>query len=139
MKNIGILTWFMHFVRKIRADMITVLRKMVEPGFQDEDWMDLPYEEGHDVISPSRVTNIPGAAAVLTISLEDEEPAIPEASRIRFPIRTETVASASTPSQPTYLLPSSIKSEIVVTDLERIRTIYGILEEYQLRVAHKRE
>ena len=44
---------------------------MAEPGFRDEDWMDLPYEEGHDVISPLRVTNIPGVATVLAISLEE--------------------------------------------------------------------
>ena len=120
-------------------DVITVLRKMAEPGFWDENWMDLPYEEGHDVISHPRVTNIPKSAAVLTISLEDKEPAIPEASHIRSPIRTEMVASAITPSQSTYLLPSSIKSKIIAADLERIRTIYKIPEEYQLRVAHKRE
>ena len=63
--------------------MINVLRRMAEPGFRDEDWMDLPYEEGHDVISPPRVTNIPKATAALTISLEEEEPVIPEASHIR--------------------------------------------------------
>ena len=97
------------FCPKIHADVITVFRRMAEPGFRDEDWMDLPYEEGHDVISPPRVTYIPRATAALTISLEEEELAIPETSRIRSPIRTETVASASTPSQPTYLLPSSIR------------------------------
>ena len=101
--------------------------------------MDLPSEEGHDVISPPWVTNIPRATVALTISLEEEELVIPEASRIRSPIRTETVASASTPSQPTYLLPSSIRSKIIAPDLERIRTIYGIPEEYQLRVPHKKE
>ena len=77
--------------------MITVLRRMAEPGFRDEDWMDLPYEEEHDVISPPRVTNILGATAVLTINLEEEESAIPEASRIRSLIRMKRVASASTP------------------------------------------
>ena len=71
------------FRPKIRADMISVFRGMVEPSFRDEEWMDLPYEEGHDVISPPQVTNIPKATAALTISLEEEEPEIPEASRIR--------------------------------------------------------
>ena len=55
---------------------------MSEPGFRDEDWMDLPREEGHNVISPPRVTNIPRATTTLTISLEEEEPEIPEASQL---------------------------------------------------------
>ena len=139
MKKSGEFNLVYVFHPKIRADVISVFRRMAEPGFRDEDWMDLPREEGHDVISPPRVTIIPRATAALTISLEEEEPEIPEASRIRSPLRTETVASASTPSQPTYLLPSSIRSKIVAVDLERIRTIYGIPEEYQLRVPHKRE
>ena len=66
--------------------MISVFRRMAEPGFRNEDWMDLPREEGHDVISPPQVTNIPRATAALTISLEEEEPEIPEASRIRSSI-----------------------------------------------------
>ena len=118
------------FHPKICVDVISVFRRMAKPGFRDEDWMDLPREEGYDVISPPRVTNIPRATTALTINLEEEEPEIPEASRIRSPIRTETVASASTPSQPTYLLPSSIRSKIIAADLERIRTINGIPEEY---------
>ena len=112
---------------------------MDEASFRDEDWMELPCEEGHDVISPPWVTNIPRASAALKINLGGEEPAIPEVRRIRSPIRTETIVSASTPLQPTYLLSSSINSKIVAADLERIRTIYGILEGYQLGVAHKRE
>ena len=59
---------------------------MVEAGFCDEDWMDMPLEEGHDVISPPRITNIPRAPAVLTVSLEDEEPTILEAIHVRSPI-----------------------------------------------------
>ena len=60
---------------------------MAEPGFRDEDWMDLPREEGHDVISPPRVTNIPRATAALTINLEEEEPEIPERKRWRVLVR----------------------------------------------------
>ncbi len=93
---------------------------MAEGGFRDEDWMDLPREEGHDVISPPRVTNIPSAPAALTIGLEDEEPAIPEARLTQSLIRAEPIASISTPSQPTNLLSSSIRSKIVAVDLERI-------------------
>lgn len=138
-KKITNLTRFMCFIRKICADLITVFRKMAEPSFRDEDWMDLPHKEGQDVISPPRITNIPRTTATLTINLEEEELKVPEASRIRSPLRTETVASVSTPSQPTYLLPSSIRSKIIAADLERIRTIFGIPEEYRLRVPHKRE
>ena len=112
---------------------------MAEAGFREEDWMNMPLEEGYEVISPPRITNIPRAPAVLTISLEDEEPAILEAIRVRFPIRTELVASVNVPSQLTLLLPLSIRSKIVAADLERIMTIYGIPEEYQLRVANKKE
>ena len=88
--------------------------------------MELPLEEGHNVILPLQVTNIPRALAALTGNLGDEEPAILEATRVRSPIRTETVVSISTPSQPTYLLSSSIRLKIVAADLDRIRTIYGI-------------
>ena len=91
------------------------------------------------MILPPQVTNIPRAQATLTVSLEDEEPTIPEAMRVWSLIRTEPVASVSVPSQPTFFLPSFIRSKIVATDLERIRTIYGVSEEYQLRVANKRE
>ncbi len=113
---------------------------MAAAGFRDEDWMELPREEeSHDVIPPPRVTNILSSSAALSINLGDEEPDVPEARPIESLIRTEMVASVSTPSQPTYLLPSSIKSKIVAADLERIKTIYGILEKYQLRVAQKRE
>ena len=112
---------------------------MAEAGFWDEDWMDMLLEEGHDVISPLRVTSIPRAPAILIVSLEDEEPMIPEVMRVRSPIQMEPVASINVPSQPTLLLPSSIRSKIVAADLERIRTIYGVPEEYQLRVANKKE
>ncbi len=72
---------------------------MAEIGFQDEDWMDLPYEEdSHDVISPPWITNIPSSSAVLSINLGEEEPDIPEARPIGSPIRTEAVASVGTPS-----------------------------------------
>ena len=83
--------------------------------------------------------NIPSTSVALTVGLEEDEPTIPEARRVEPPIEPEPVASVSVPSQPTYLLPSSIKSKLVSVDLERIRTIYGILDEYQLRVANKRE
>ena len=99
---------------------------MAEAGFQDKDWMELPLKEGHNVILPPQVTNIQRAPAALTINLGDEELVIPEARRVRSPIRTEPVASVKTPSQPTYLLSSSIRLKIVAADLDRIRTIYGI-------------
>ena len=52
---------------------------MEEVGFQDEDWMEIPHEEGLDVISPPSITNILSASAALTIGLEEDEPTIPEA------------------------------------------------------------
>ena len=101
--------------------------------------MDMPLEDDHDVISSPQITNIPKAPTVLTVSLEDEKPMIPEAIHVRFRIRTKPVASVSVPSKLTILLPSSIRSKIVAADLERIRTIYGVPKEYQLRVANKKE
>ena len=112
---------------------------MAKADFREEYWMDMPLKEDHDVIWPPQITNNPRAPAVLTVSLEDEEPRIPEAMRVKFPIRTKSVTSVSVPSQPTLLLPSSIRSKIVATNLEKIRTIYGIPKEYQLRVANKKE
>ena len=48
--------------------------------------MDPSNEEGHEVISPPRITNIPSEPATLTIGLGDEEPMIPEARCARSPI-----------------------------------------------------
>ena len=117
------------------AWLLFLFREMKEVGFQDEDWMELPCEEGLNVIYLPWVTNIPSASASLTVGLEEDEPTIPEARCVEPPIEVEPVASVSVPSQSTYLLPSSIKSKLVNADLERIKTIYGILVEYQLRVA----
>ena len=112
---------------------------MEEEGFCDEDWMEIPREEGLDVISPPRVTNILSTSAALTVGLEEDEPIICEARHVDPPIEVEQVASVSVPSQLTYLLPSTIKSKLVSANLERIMTIYGILDEYQLRMANKKE
>ena len=112
---------------------------MVEEGFRDEDWIKMPCEEGHDVISPPQITNIPSVPAALTIGLGEEETAIPKARRAGSPIQTEPVASVSVLSQSTCILPSSIKSKIVTADLKRIRNFYGIPNEYKLRVPNKRE
>ena len=101
--------------------------------------MDIPREEGLNVISPPRITNIPSASATMTVGLEEDKPAIPEARLIGPWIEVEPVPSINVPSQPTNLLPSSIKSKLINADLERIGTIYGILDEYQLRVANKKE
>ena len=101
--------------------------------------MELPCEKGLDVISPPRVTNISSKSATLTIGLEEDEPIVLEASRIEPHIEAQPVASVSVPSQLTYLLPSSIRSKLISADLERIRTIYGIPDEYQLRAANKTE
>ena len=79
--------------------------------------MDLPQEEGTDMISPLRVTNIPSALAALTINLEGDEVAVPEATRLRYPIEVQPITSVSS-SQPKYLLPSSIKSRVIGADLE---------------------
>ena len=46
-------------------------------GFYLEDWMDLPREEGTNMVSPPRVTNIPQPAVVLTIEVGEENFAIP--------------------------------------------------------------
>ena len=61
---------------------------MEKEGFHDEDWMELPREEGTYVISPPRVTNIPSASAALTISLEEDEYEVPEASCSDPPVET---------------------------------------------------
>ena len=76
---------------------LSLFREMVE-GFRDEDWMELPREEGHDVISPPRVTSIPSAPAALPIGLEEEETTILEARHTRSPIQAKLVASVITPS-----------------------------------------
>ena len=101
--------------------------------------MVIPREEGLNVISPPRITNIPSAPAALTIGLEGDKTVIYEARRTGPRIQAELVTSVSVPSQPTNLLPSSIRSKLINDDLERIRTIYGILDEYQLRVENKKE
>ena len=64
--------------------------------------MELPREEGIDVISLPQVTNIMSVSATLTINLAEDEPAIPEASHIDLPIKAQPVASFSVPSQPNY-------------------------------------
>ena len=108
---------------------------MEEVGFRDEDWMELPREEVTYVISPHRVTNIPSELAALTISLEEDEPEVPKASSIDPPIEAQPIASVSVPLQLTYLMSSAIKSKLIGTNFDRLRTMYGILDEYQLRVA----
>ena len=61
-------------------------KKMEKEGFRDGDWMELPHEEGLDVISLPQVTNIPSALAALTISLDRDELAVLEASYIDQPV-----------------------------------------------------
>ena len=85
--------------------------------------MDIYVEMGTNVISPPRVTNIPRSLAALTFNLEENEPEVLEASRIDYVIKAQPIASTSVLSQPTYLLPSAIKSKLVGTDLTRIRTL----------------
>ena len=115
------------------------LKKIEEEGFRVEDWMELPWEEGTYVISQPQVTNILSAPSTQTVNLEEDETTIPKATHLRYPIEVQLVASMSTSSQPTYLLPSSIKSRMISVDLERIRTLFGIPDEYQLRVANPKE
>ena len=74
-----------------------------------------------------------------TINLEGDEVAVPEATRLRYPIKVQLITSMSTSSQPTYLLPSSIKFRMIGMDLKRIKTLFVILDEYQLRVAYPKE
>ena len=64
---------------------------------------------------------------------------LPEAKPVESPIEAQPVASVSVPSEATHLLPSFIRSKLISVDLEKIRTIYGIPDEYQLRAASKRE
>ena len=101
--------------------------------------MDFPSEEGLNVISSPRITNIPSSLATLTVGLDEDEPIIPEARRTGPRIQAEPVPSVSVPSQPTNHLLQSIKSKLIHPDLERIMTIYGILDEYSYRVASKKE
>ncbi len=54
----------------------------MEEGYCLENWMDLPAEEGTDVISPPKVINILNVAAALTINVEEDEASDPEASRL---------------------------------------------------------
>ena len=74
-------------------------------GFRDEDWMDIPREEGLNVISHPRITNILSAPAILTLGLGEDEPTIPEARCIGPRIQAEPAPSVSVPSQPTNHLP----------------------------------
>ena len=62
-----------------------------------------------------------------------------EATRLWRPIEAQLVARTNVPSQLSYLFPSSIKSRMIGTDLERIITLFGILDEYQMRVANPKE
>ena len=48
--------------------------------------MEISHEEGLDVMSPPRITNIMSASAPLTIVLEEDEPVFPEARRVESPI-----------------------------------------------------
>lgn len=109
---------------------------MVEEGFRDEDWMDIPHEEGLNVISPPRIMNILSALAILTMGVEGDEITIPKVRCTGPRLQAESVTSTSVPSQPTNLLPSCIRCRLINADLERIRTIYGIPDEYQLRLAN---
>ena len=74
-------------------------------GFQDEDWMDIPSEEGLNVISPPRITNIPSVMAALMVGLDEDEPAIPETRHTGPRIQAEPAPSISVLSQPTNHLP----------------------------------
>ena len=79
------------------------------------------------MISPPRVTNIMNAPdRSLKINVEEGEVLVPKASFLRRPIEAQPVTSTSVPSQPTYLLPPSIKSRVIGIDLVRIRTLFGI-------------
>ena len=91
------------------------------------------------MISPTKVMNISSASTALIVGLEEDEPTIPEASRVKPATEAEPVASVSVPSQPNYRLLSSIKSKLIGTYLERIKTMHGIPNKYQLRVANPKE
>ena len=108
-------------------------------GFHSEDWMDLPREEGTDVISPPRVTNFPPPASVMKIKVGEEDSAILEVSQLDHVIEAQLVASVSVLTQPTYLLPSAISSRLVGNDLTRIRTFFSIPDEYQMRISSPKE
>ena len=101
--------------------------------------MDLPVEEGTDVISSPRMTNIPRPAATLTIEVGEIDPKISEASQLNRAIEAQPVKSTSIPPQPTYLLSSFIKPRLVELELARIKTLFNIPKKYRLRVAHPRE
>ena len=68
------------------ARILFLFRKMEEEGFRDEDWMEIPREEGLDVISPPQVTNILRALAALSVGFEEDDSIIPEARRVESPI-----------------------------------------------------
>ena len=111
----------------------------MEEGYRLEDWMDLPEEEDTNVKSPPRVTNIPSASATMTINVEEGKVSVLKASYLGCPIEPQPVMSTSVPSQSTYLLPSSIKSRVIVIDLERISTLFGIPNEHKMMVANPKE
>ena len=77
----------------------------MKEDFRLEDWMDLPTEEGTNVISLPRIINIPSAPAALTINFEEGEVSVPEVCRLGRSIEVQAVASTTVPFQPTYLLP----------------------------------
>ena len=85
------------------------------------------------------MTNIPRPTVALTVSVEKDKPKPPEATRLDSTIEAQPVASTSWPSEATYLLSSAIKSRLVRTDLTRIKTLFGIPNEYQLRLANPKE
>ena len=117
----------------------SVFAYKMEDGYHVEDWMDLPEEEGTYVISLPNVTSILSASATLTINIEEDEVSVPEVTRLRHPIEAQPITSVSVSSQPTYLLPSSIKSRVIGVDLERIRTLFGISYEYQIKVTNPKK
>ena len=101
--------------------------------------MDIPKETSTNVMSLPRITNIPRALAILTVNVGEDESSVPKASQLERSVEAQLVTNTSVSSQPTYLLPSSIKSRLIRTDLERIKTLFGIPDEYQLRLANSRE
>ena len=102
--------------------------------------MKLPVEEkGMDVISPLRVINIPRPATALTINLEEDEVEPPKATRLDRTIEAQPFVSTLWSSQPTFMLPYAIKSHLVRINLTRIRTLFNIPDEFQLRRANPKE
>ena len=101
--------------------------------------MHIPVEEGMDVISTPRVTNIHHSAAELTTNLEEYESVVLEANRLDCAIEAQSIASTNITSQLIFLLLSAIKLRLVEIDLTRIRTLFGILDIYQMKVAKPNE